>query len=130
MLLPGESDNILAYSGRGSHRNTSDSTGESIWNLSEDVQTAAAAIQGHRSKTLCEYAEKLAAQVNLVFGDAKTSGKIQEYPTVSGACYSGGMVIVELFLDGYYSGIPSRATITFRHNNQVLAPPDVCDDRN
>jgi hypothetical protein len=119
---------ILAYSFRGAHRNTSDSTGEVIWNLSEDVQTAASAISGHGSQTLLEYAEKLAAQVNLVFEDAKTSGKIQEYPTDQGVCDSGGMAIVELFLDGYYYDIASRATVTFRHNNHVLAPPEVCGD--
>jgi hypothetical protein len=119
-----DGNNILAYSFCGSTRHTSDSGNETIWNLADDVKTAAAALSGPRSRTLHEYAENLATEINLVFRKAKTNGKIHAYPTEAGT-YKSDAVIAELFLDGFYSGVASRAAVKFLHRNQELMPPDV-----
>ena len=119
-----DGNNILAYSFCGSTRYTSDSGDETIWNLADDVRTAAQSLSGHRSRTLHEYAEKLATEINLVFRKAKTNGKISEYPIEAGT-YKSDAVIAELFLDGFYSGVASRAAVKFLHRNQELMPPAV-----
>jgi hypothetical protein len=121
-----DGDNLLAYSLCGCLRNKSDIDQETTWSIFADVRTAAAAISPSGSQHLREYATKLADEVNLMLKAAKTSGRLPEYPSDSGICDSGtGTLITEVFLDGYYSKVPSRATIEFRHNGQVLAPPKV-----
>ena len=121
-----DGEDVLAYSLCGSLRHKSDTNGETTWSISDDIKTAAAAISPSGARHLHEYATKLADEVNLRLNAAKSSGRLPEYPQDSGISDSvAGTLITEVFLDGYYSDTPCRATITFRHNDQALAHPTV-----
>jgi hypothetical protein len=78
-----------------------------------------------KSKTLFDYARKIATPVNRQLAALKRAGTIRRYPIRPSPMAERGHTILRVYFDGYYGGIESRVYVRFYHENQRLSSPDV-----
>jgi hypothetical protein len=107
---------------------TEDYSERVILEFLSEVRITAQRLYYRSYKDLKRYAGALAAPINEKILAIKREGKIAEYPTAKIRLEGErSSTIVDLFLDGYFNGIPSHVSIRFHHDNQYLLEPAVSD---
>jgi hypothetical protein len=101
-----------------------DDSSEVLFDFIAELRNASHTISAGRYPTLQRYSEKLSSSIYRGLKEAHLRGNI-ELPDIAPEDSEGGRTIVDIYLDGYFSGIPSRVKIRFWHDRQHLSEPEV-----
>jgi hypothetical protein len=117
----------LAYSFTGAAmlgRADSHDSDEVLFDFIERFRCACQMVSARRFPTLQKYAERLSSIVYRSLQEALASNNI-DLPEDGAEASERGHTIVNIQIDGYFAGYPSRAKIRYWHENQNLSEPDV-----
>ena len=112
---------ILACSMAGTTGLTAKGSDEIILDLYEEAIKIAGGLATRQSTNLYGYAVHLSKLLNHALESVKSSKALPLYP-IGGTQQDSetGQTILRIFLDGYYHGKPSRASIRLSHTDQKL----------
>lgn len=114
----------LAYSLGGTVGLGLDDSDEVIFRFADGITAAAKELEDARAGDLYEYARMLATSLYRSLLAVHQSGRIAPFGTEP-ETNRPGCTIAWVFLDGYFTGRPSRVRVRFFHESQILLPPDV-----
>jgi hypothetical protein len=117
----------LACSGTGVVQLGADDSDEIVIDLLKEAKTASESLHYRNYKDLHRYATALSDRINGKLDERKRSGNISEYPSPPLLPMETSTTIAELFVDGFYDGVSSRAAIRFHHKDQGLLEPEITD---
>jgi hypothetical protein len=118
-----KTNGTLAWPFGGAVEVVSPHDGHVILNFKAEVSRLTQTISTERYRTLADYVTRVCQPIHSLLGgymqagDARFSERVRENEI--------GSTIVDIFVDGYFKGVPSRVTIRFSHDAGKLARPEV-----
>jgi hypothetical protein len=129
-----DSNRALCYSMNGMPRvyNPADQ-GETLVDLVAQADQSGKSLQAGNPANLNSYARKFCRMLrnSLHAANRKNETTVRLFPTLNPyQSEPGSHVILYVYFDGYYKGIPGQVDAIFFHRNQTVASPDVSKNLN
>jgi hypothetical protein len=116
----------IAFSLSGVAQYTAAHSDSVVFDFNEEALAAAASLHGRHCKKLGGYAVRLSRIINERLRIVASHGSVSDFEGSALEPQSDAKTIAVLTLAGYYNTDPQIAVVYFRHKDQRLHEPEIC----
>jgi hypothetical protein len=117
---------ILAYALMGNPVIVEDADNNcQVVDIPAEIATQAGILEFTPSRNLTGFVIRICKPIYQLLKEAKTSGRIDQFPSAKSLVGEQGETIARVIFMGYFNGEPSQTSVRFFHIGQSLQEPDI-----